>query len=168
MVKGTNYERQSHLEFVLEEILLVWHFAIKTQQTLLIWTKGLWSSNNGQIPCLFLDSFWGWPTAKTHTDVNLVLLMRIHCGRQEQDRTVFAEGEKKKKASEWSEDKAIKPVAVVAVVKVLWTGANDREAGKRATVGRQRSLPDEEVEKGGLKNLESRTDTIKPGNSRRE
>lgn len=41
MVKGTNYERQSHLKFVLEEILFVWHFAIKTQQTLLIWTQGL-------------------------------------------------------------------------------------------------------------------------------
>lgn len=41
MVKGTNYERQSHLEFVLKEILLVWHFAIKTQQTLLIRVEGL-------------------------------------------------------------------------------------------------------------------------------
>lgn len=34
-------------------------------------------------------------------------------------------------------DKAIKAVIVVAVVKVLWTGANGREAGKRATVGRE-------------------------------
>lgn len=68
----------SYLELVLKEVLLVGHLAIETQQTLLLRSQRLAS------PGCQLGSFCsvrsGWPTAKTYTDINLVLLVGVHDG----------------------------------------------------------------------------------------
>lgn len=81
-----------YLELVLKEVLLVGHLAIETQQTLLLRSQRL-----NKILDVSFDPFFfffssvrsGWPTAKTYTDINLVLLMRVHDGRQKSVECFF-------------------------------------------------------------------------------
>lgn len=142
----------AYLELVLKKVLLVGHLAIETQQTLLLWSQRL--DNPGcQLGLFFFSSvISGWPTAKTYTDINLVLLMRVHYGNKRtwstsQKQIVCSKGSKQKQTLGCG--CVLQGGCRLEIRRKVEGGRGTEDAkGERECVGRRRrSLPDKRTGK---------------------